>query len=340
MSFRKTVCAIVIAAALPSLSTAQVNVGGVSYLQYSYLLKDAANHTNNFDVTRAYLNVLGRFEAVGTRVTADIYRSADGSLAYRLKYAFVTFTPKGSPLTFKLGQIHTPWVDWEENFWDYRMQGQVAIERGDLATPLSYVSSSDFGAGVDGKWGPDRINLQLAVVNGENYNRAPGDKRKDLMGRVSFRIGKTDDSSRVGGLRASLYGQYGKPTSGGTRNRLLGALSYRSKQITLAAEVAMTKDSITAPLLRSRTGRLVSTYAVYRFPASKAAVIARLDLLDPNTATANNRQTRVIAGASYQLAPNLRLLGDVDHLTYEGGSPTPALEAGRSQALFQVQFTF
>ena len=317
-----------------------VTVGGVSYLQYVYQLKDTVNHVNNFDVTRAYINVLGRLDVVGTRVTADVYRVADGSLAYRLKYAFVTYTPKRSPFTFKLGQMQTAWVDWEETLWDYRMQGQIALERGDLLAPLSYVSSSDFGAGVDGKWGPDKVNAQFVVINGENYNRAPGDKRKDAQARVSVRVMKTDDSSRVGGLRLSAYGHYGAPTSGGTRNRILGMVSYRSRRVTLAAEIAAMKDSVTTPLLLPRKGRLIGAFAVYHVPRSRTTFVGRLDVLDPNTATPNNRQTRFILGASYQLTPNLRLLADIDNVSYEGGITTPALEAVRSQALFQVQFTF
>src|SRR5881275_2757527 len=161
----------------------QVTVGGVVYTQYVYQLKDTANHINNFDIARSYVNVLGKFSGgVGTRVTADIYRNTDGSLAYRLKYAFASYTPAGSPLTFKLGEIHTPWLDWEEALWDYRMQGQMAIERG------GYLSSSDLGGGVDGNWHKDLVNLQVGIYNGENYNRAPGDKRKDLMGRASVRV--------------------------------------------------------------------------------------------------------------------------------------------------------
>src|SRR5437773_7613039 len=166
----------------------QVTVGGVVYTQYLYQLKDSVNHFNNFDIARSYVNVLGKFSGgVGTRVTADIYRNTDGSLAYRLKYAFATYTPQGSPLTFKLGQIHTPWIDWEEALWDYRMQGQMAMERG------GYLSSSDFGLGVDGNWNADRVNMQVGVYNGESYSGGTGDQRKDLMGRVSVRVKPTDD---------------------------------------------------------------------------------------------------------------------------------------------------
>lgn len=319
-----------------------VTVSGVAYTQFVYQLKDTANHLNGFDVTRSYINVLGRFAGgVNTRVTADIYRQAgDGSLRYRLKYAYFAYTPQHSSLTYKLGQIHTPWLDWEEALWDYRMQGQMALERGDQIAPRSYLSSSDFGFGVDGQWGPDRINMQIGIFNGENYNGGSGDQRKDLMGRVSVRVSDTDDSSRVGGLRITAYGQYGKPTSGGTRNRALGMVSYRSKQLTLAAEFAVTKDSVPTPLVAGTTGRVISAFGVYHLPNSKVALLGRVDAIDPNTNTANNRQTRIIAGASYQLSPNLRLLADFDQVSYEGGAPTAALEALRSQALFQAQFTF
>ena len=319
----------------------QVTVSGVGYAQYGYLLKDTANHNNNFDVTRAYINLIGKFAGgVGIRITADVNRppagTADNSLRYRLKYAYATYTPTGSALTFKLGQIHTPWLDWEEALWDYRMQGTMPIERN------GYLTSSDFGAGVDGKWGPDKVNMQVTFVNGEGYGGGTGDQRKDIEGRVSVRLMDTNDSSRVGGLRITGYAHYGKPTGGGTRQRYIGMVSYRSKQVTLAGQYAITKDSVTAgPLL---DGQVASGYGVFKFPNSKAAVIARVDFTKPNkngvSTTPGFSNTRYIAGLSYQLSPNLRLLGDVDYLSYKNGAPTPAAEASRASGLFQIQFTF
>ena len=50
--------------------------------------------------------------------------------------------------------------------------------------------------------------------------------------------------------------------------------------------------------------------------------------------------TRYIAGLSYQVSPNLRALLDVDYLSYKNGAPSPAAEASRASALFQIQFTF
>ncbi len=248
----------------------QVTVGGLVYTQFLYQLKDTLTpHFNNFDITRAYVNVLGKFAGgVGTRVTADIYRNADGSLGYRLKYAFATYTPEGSQLTYKLGLIHTPWLDWEEALWDYRMQGQMAFERG------GYVSAADFGVGVDGKWGADKVNLQVTVVNGEFYRNPETGQGKDAQARLSVRVMDTDDPSRVGGLRITGYAAYGKTTAGGARNRYLGMVSYRTKQLTLAGEAVATQDGP----LTATNGHVYSAFGVYKVPDSKVAVIGRVDI--------------------------------------------------------------
>jgi len=319
----------------------QVTVSGVVYGQYVYQLKDSlgAGDQNQFSIQRAYINVVGKFSGgLQTRVTGDLQPTgtAGQSQVLRLKYAFAAWTPAGSDLTYKLGLLHTPWLDWEEALWDYRMQGTMALDRN------GYATASDFGAGIDGKWQDDQVNGQLTVVNGEGYNNGTGDKRKDLMARVSVRLVKTDDNSRVGGLRVTGYAGVGKHTGGGDRNRFLGMLSYRSKQFTLAGEFAATKDTISpAPLGTNTnpTGRVISGFGVYHIPRSGVALIARVDVVDPNTSASGDRQTRVIGGISYQVTPNLRVLADVDNVSYES-SAVADLDTQRSRGLFQMQFTF
>jgi hypothetical protein len=314
-----------------------VTVGGVGYAQFAYYPADTANHANNFDVTRAYINVIGRFgQGILIRVTPDIYRVADGSLSYRLKYGFVQWTPDSGAIAFKLGLLNTPYVEWEEQLWDYRMQGTIAMDRN------GYLSSSDLGFLVDGSWGNEAVSMSAGVINGENYNRPLGDKGKDLTARVSVRLMATDETSRTGGLRLTGYGHTGKPTGGGVRQRLLGVLSYRSKMLTLAGVGAVTRDSApTTPVTPERKGRVLSGFGVLRVPPShRLQFMGRVDSVDPDTDADDDRQTRFIVGIGYQLTPNLRLLADLDKVSYQGGVTTPALEVVRSQALFQVQFTF
>src|SRR5436189_821024 len=336
-SMRRALGAAVVAAAASAVQLAaqasqapQVTVGGLVYTQYVYQLKDTANHLNSFDITRAYINVLGRFSGgVTTRVTGDIYRNpSDSSLSYRLKYAFATYTPQGSPLTFKVGLIHTPWLDWEEALWDYRVQGAMAMDRA------GYMSAADYGVGVDGKWMADKVNFQFTVVNGTFYSGTSAGQGKDAEARASVRVLDTNDSSRVGGLRITGYAGYGRALAG-DRNRFIGMISYRSKEITLAGEAAVTQDGV----LSATNGHVYSAFGVYKFPQAKAAIIARVDVLH-RQAGAVDKQTRFIGGVSYQLSPNWRLLADWDYADYQTDILNAANFATRSQALFQTQINF
>src|SRR5437899_12621802 len=94
----------------------QVTVSGVVYGQYLYQLKDSlgAGHQNQFSIQRAYINVVGRFsDGVYARLTTDIAPTgANANQTVRLKYAYAAWTPNGSDLTYKLGLLHTPWLDW------------------------------------------------------------------------------------------------------------------------------------------------------------------------------------------------------------------------------------
>lgn len=331
--------------------TPTITVGGVGYAQYGYQLhKDSVtnSHLNAFDVTRAYINIVGKFPSgVGARITPDIYRNTtDGSLSFRLKYAYATWTPENSPLTFKLGAIHTPWLDWEEALWDYRMQGTMALERFRSPAASGYLSSSDLGAGIDGKIKLDQVNFQIGVYDGETYNKPEGDEHKDVEGRLSVRVLESDDHSRVGGLRITGYGAVGKPTGGGSRNRYIGMASYKSTLFTLAAEFARVRDRLdnpptgTAPVPVNVDGNIFSFFGVLNVPNTKVGIIGRVDLQKPNVDVSNNRQTRYIAGVSYQINPNLRALADVDNLTLQSGLYTNAVQSTRTQGLFQIQFVF
>src|SRR5438309_10860284 len=115
-------------------------------------------------------------------------------------------------------------------------------------------------------------------------------------------------------------------------------LSYRSKQFTLAGEFASTKDTVPAAAANV-TGRVISGFGVYHVPRSGVALIARVDVVDPNTSVSGDRQTRVIGGISYQVTPNLRVLADVDNVSYESRVAADA-DPGRSLGLFKMQFKF
>ncbi len=223
--------------------------------------------------------------------------------------------------------IHTPWVDFEETLWDYRMQGTIAVDRNPIGGP-STMTAADIGVGVDGHWNGERINGQFVIVNGEGYSGGTGDFRKDVEARVSVRVQPTNDNSRVGGLRVSGYAGIGKANGGADRNRYLGMLSYKTTQYTLAGEFVSVKNGAV-------TGSIISAFGVYHLAkSSKVAFIGRVDVFDPNTNAANDGNTRIIGGASYQLSPNVRMLADIDRVKPQGAG------TAINQFLVQAQFVF
>jgi len=192
---------------------------------------------------------------------------------------------------------------------------------------------------VDGKWGPDKVNFQFTVVNGETYKTGEvagaGGQGKDAMARVSVRVLDTNDSSRVGGLRITGYAAYGKAAGYADRNRYIAMVSYRTRQLTLAGEAAATQDGLNT----ATNGHVYSAFGVYKVPQSKVAILGRVDITHKQSG-AVDKQTRFIGGVSYQLTPNWRLLGDWDYANYQTDPLNTANFATRSQALFQTQFTF
>src|SRR4030042_2483260 len=102
-------------------------------------------------------------------------------------------------------------------------------------------------------------------------------------------------------------------------------VSYRTNDLTLAAQYGIPRDSVTggpsatgggspvsmAPL---RKGTVLSVYGVYHVPSTRFSVLGRVDQVNTNTddTTDMAQNTRLIAGVVYQLSPNARLLVDVD----------------------------
>ena len=293
------------------------------------------------------MHVLGHFsDGISTRVTFDVdgRKASSNQLSLRLAYAFVSWQPNArGPLTWKLGLMHTPWNEFEESVWDYRMQGKSVLDRD------GYTTTSDYGAGVDGSWDHERINMQAGVYNGEGSTNPLGDAGKDAEARVSVRLAESDLAGRVGGLRLSAYADIGTANGGAPRRRFLGMMSYRSRTVTLAALIAATQDSV-APNAPNQKGLVASVFGVYNVPRTRVALLARVDSYDPDTdlssdvpnTAANlgvNCQTRVIAGVSYLVSPHLRVLADIDLLSVSNGA-TNLFDRTRQMVYFHTEFKF
>lgn len=327
-------CALAVQAARAQQAQPSISVSGVVYAQYAYQPSDTANQANAFDITRALMSVNGKFAGgLTTRVSGDIYRGADSSTVFRLKFAYLAWTPDGSHLTYRFGLTQTLWIDYADQLWDYRMQGPTVLDRNGILFP------ADFGAAVDGSFRRDGLTLQAGIYDGEGYAKGTGDRHKDVSARASLRLLDSDDSSRVGGLRLTGFALLGTPSGGGARNRYTGQVSWRAKRLTLGGEFTIASDSVRIARITSHGSSAISAFGVFRLPESKAALVFRTDIYDPNTGKGGDRQTRFIGGVSYQVTPNWRTMFDFDHVSYEG-TPSAAQQARRSTLYFHNQLAF
>lgn len=339
--------AALLLAAATSVSRAQTTVDGVIYASYRYGLTkdttfspDAAQ--NNFEIDRAYLNVRSKMEGgVTTRLTLDVDgRKANvNQLSFRLKYAYMAWTPEGSALTYRFGMQPTPLTGWEDDLWRYRMQGPNPLDRA------KYLSSSDIGAAVEGMWRAQAVNMEAGIYNGETYSGAPGDGHKDLAARVSVRLIETDDASKTGGLRLTGFVSLGKATGGADRTRTVGMISYATAALTLGAQVALMQDST---LASSETkGRMMSLFGNYTIPGRPVGFVGRIDRWDPDTdrnpavgTPAASEQTRIIAGLTYRLAKNVKLLLDADVVSLQNGPGTNAFQAANRSIYLHAEIKY
>lgn len=342
--------ALVLAGACLLVATeayAQTTVDGVIYASYRYgLTKDSSFATpaaqNNFDIDRSYVNVRSKLDGgITSRITFDVdgRRAASNQLSIRLKFAYAAWTPEGSALTWKLGMQPTPVLPWQDDLWGYRFQGTSPLDR------TGYMSTSDFGAAVEGSWKDEGVTMDVGIFNGETYSRAPGDNHKDVAGRVSVRLMKSDDASDKGGLRLTGFALVGKANGGADRRRTMALLSYQSKATTLGVELSATQDST---LASSETkGRIVALFGTYNLPDSPFSLVGRFEKWDPDTdrnpsafAEIASEQTRVLAGVAYRLAKNVRVLLDADVTSVQNGPAPNAFEAANRSLYLHAEIKY
>jgi hypothetical protein len=175
-------------------------------------LKPGDSGLNVFEVTRAYVNLFYTpDERVTLRITPDIYRSADSSLAFRLKYAFVDFQKifgdgafKKDKITF--GQTQQGLTDWEEGLSGYRYA---------YLTPWNYLSLSStyVGAKIHGPIemnGKEYLDYDLGVFTTASFHATETNDKKQFMGRLTFYpFGTTSDRT---GLGLTVFENYGYNT--------------------------------------------------------------------------------------------------------------------------------
>jgi len=312
--------------------TPSVRVGGVLFADYTYTRSpeavDADGNTYNpsqFNVGRSYVNITGNVShIVNFRFTPDIARetgagsSLNGSLTFRVKYAFAQMNlddwmARGSWVRFGIQQ--TPLIDFQENVYRYRFQGQVFAERE------GYLSSSDAGVSFHTNLPSNYGEIHVGVYNGENYNRAEVNNQKALQVRGSVRP-FANGSAVMKGLRVHGFYDADNYVKNGERRRADVSATFEHARLNAGIEYLSTKDQTSA----AKPGISGHGFSFWATPRAKNGweALLRYDHMTPDTALSNQTRTRTIVGAAYwfphQGTVSTALLLDYDGQTFHNFS--------------------
>lgn len=326
-----------------------IKMEALGYLDYSTGKAGDNSDFNKFEITRGYLTVKkGITPWLKARITSDITRkSQEEAPRVRLKYYYADLLLPDmgflTSLDVRVGQGHTPWIDFQEHINIYRMQGTMFQERNRVFT------SADIGIGLLGNLGGKLTHEQqeevgyhtpysgrfgsyhIGVYNGGGYYASEKNVNKVIEGR--FTIRPLPDI--FPGLQLSYLGHTGKGNSQDDRDYYVntGFLSIQNRYIVLTCEYAKDEGNDSGSDENKKEG--TSIFGNLKIPWIKSlAVMARYDIWDPDLSAFNDKKRRIIAGISYDLINKNRFL-----IVFEGLDDRAKVKYGKKvQAILQVAF--
>ena len=288
--------------------TPSIRVGATIFADYTYTADpettDADGNVVNlssFNLTRSYIDLTGTISrVVAFRVTPDIVResgegsSLDGSLTFRLKYAYAQLslddwvTP-GSWARF--GTHQTAFVTFDEDLYRYRFQGSVFAERE------GFLSSSDTGASFRYNLPSNYGDVHVGVYNGETYAGVERNDQKAWQLRGSIRPFAA--SAALRGFQLTGFHQGDHYVRDAERMRTIGGVTFQHPHLNAGFQHLWAEDqpSVAAPLSKA------SGYSFWMTPRLDKGWegLVRIDHLTPNTDLDQQERTRTILGLAYWL---------------------------------------
>ena len=288
------------------------------------------------------------------RMTTDISQvsdstagnNLDGSTTLRIKYLYGQFNiPDNSFLTkpnVEFGQVHMPWLDFEEHINYFRLQDPMFIERNGIlnsadigvtfSSLLGGTMSDEYQKTVNKEYPGRYGSVSFGIYNGGGYHSSEKNNNKVFMGRLTIR----PLPDVLPGLQFSYFGTTGKGNKDSEPDwsTNLGFVSFEHKYATLTGSYFTGTGSQGGGDENDKDG--YSVFAEVK-PTDKFSLIGRYDRFDPNTDVKNDENNRYIAGVAYMLDKphkNMVLL-DYETVTYEQDGKS---DDNRLQLTLQVSF--
>lgn len=351
-----------------------LQIGTLSYFDYSGGRHDNDQSYNQFLITRGYINIKKQLTPwLGFRITPDAHQDSTGDFKLRLKYLYAELRPPDfgllTQMQSEIGMGHMPWLDFEEHVNPYRCQGTMFIERagtfnsadlgisirGNLFGQLSQAyqkSVSKYYAGRYGSW-------HVGVYNGAGYHASEENDNKVPEWRLSLR----PLPDVVPGLQVHYFGLYGKGNqenvNGFPDYRVnLGMLSYQNEWVIFTGQYAWTwgnnKGSLVVPGTdEALRGEGYSFFFNTHLPVldRKLNLFARYDHFDPDrkdeVTPGDDAYHLVNGGLAWEFYHHFLWLLAYERIMYDrnngGVGKAPSLDENladdwRVQTVLQIEF--
>ncbi len=333
-----------------------LKINGEFFISYQNYIKNGPSYKSRVVIKRGYLrftkHITPRLDA---HVTFDVVQASgtggniDGSVLIRTKYIYGKFKfPDMGFLTkpsLEFGEVHFPWLDFEEHINFFRCQDPMFTERNGI------YNSADFGVtfmsllgGEMPEWYKKEINshyagkygsIALGIYNGAGYHGSEKNNNKPIEGRITIR----PLPNTLPGFQISYFGIRGKANVAVNppdwKVNLL-FLSYEHQYFTTTAQYYWGKSELSGTDNFDKKGYSFFTeLKCYAFSNFHGSVIGRYDYFDPNKNRSNDESKRYIFGIAYYLGKphkNMILL-DYDYLKPKTGN-----DEARVQLTLQLKF--
>ena len=319
---------LVLFLALPTLASAEdgpeITVSDVLFAHYGVDLTEGAELANSFDLDRTYLRTDAKLgDELAVRLTLDSNRQssqtvvlptgeeleipADTRVRVFVKHAWLAWKPN-KELEIRGGMVDTPFLSAVERYQDLRWTARTFLDDQKLA------STTDLGVSASGRHAKGTFGWGTGVYNGEFFSSPETGSGKSLQARVTLDplVAGEDDLKLpiTAFVEQELY-------EGDVPSSLLfaGDLGFVHPNLMLSAQVAGRSQDGISGLGQSAqiSPRIEDVGFLY----------GRFDRWDPDTATEDDGNTKLIGGVAHELYEEVLLGLQYERLTLESDPELP-----------------
>lgn len=295
-------------------------------------------HTRTASLDRAYLGIKYYFDKDWMmRITYDVNNEVGLGKSQQvfLKYAYLEGKLAGDALVLRLGQSHTPWIDYEQGLWKHRYVSKVMTDTNKLD------SSSELGVGLKGK--VNIFHYFVTATDGYSYSSAKNFKNGgtgiDFNGRVGVEPieGLTLDVQYINGFNGTQTS-----TATGTKQTFYQAMAtYGSgHDYRIGVNYLNNKEVTVATNLTSKKADGFDVWGWAKISSNFGAFARYESLKDKLSAASPEKKLRTVVGLEYSPRKHINLSLAYDNLKVTNlGNVANKTERVRRYGLYS-QFKF